>query len=253
MEHETLKEIPGYDGYSISPNGDVFSNKRGHLRKLKPFLDGRGKYLLIGLIGNDGRRRKVLVHRLVAICYIPNPNKLPEVNHKDKNTQNSSMENLEWCTRKDNLCDSYTTMSPARNTRKCKLFKGSSLVGEFESIHAAVAYAEDTFGANRYSLEKYLCTGDISIVSKGRKERKVQNRNRSGKTYNQAPIHVIRASDGIEVGVFRTGPEAAAFFRDILKINASSRIIQKKYSQNKPIEGYIVKRERQKSVTTSLI
>ena len=49
MEHETLKEIPGYDGYSISPNGDVFSNKRGHLRKLKPFLDGRGKYLLIGL------------------------------------------------------------------------------------------------------------------------------------------------------------------------------------------------------------
>lgn len=117
MEHETLKEIPGYDGYSISPNGDVFSNKRGHLRKLKPFLDGRGKYLLIGLIGNDGRRRKVLVHRLVAICYIPNPNKLPEVNHKDKNTQNPSMKNLEWCTRKDNLRDSYTTMSPVREIR----------------------------------------------------------------------------------------------------------------------------------------
>ena len=119
MVYEEIRGIPGFKGYFVSPNGDVYSNKSGKMKKLKPFLDSRKKYLLIGLIDDSGQRRKVLIHRIVAICYIPNPNSLPEVNHKDRNTQNPCKENLEWCTRKDNLSDSYETMSPVRNKRQC--------------------------------------------------------------------------------------------------------------------------------------
>lgn len=73
---------------------------------------------MIRLLKPDGTRKSFLVHRLVATAFIPNPDNLPEVNHKDKNTQNPNMNNLEWCTRKANLLDSYKTMGPARNSNK---------------------------------------------------------------------------------------------------------------------------------------
>lgn len=44
-----------------------------------------------------------LVHRLVAIAFIPNPDKLPQVNHKDTNKQNNHVSNLEWITNEDNM------------------------------------------------------------------------------------------------------------------------------------------------------
>lgn len=49
-----------------------------------------------------GKRKLFLVHRLVAQYFIPNPNNYPEVNHKDENPQNNSVDNLEWCTPKYN-------------------------------------------------------------------------------------------------------------------------------------------------------
>ena len=49
--------------------------------------------------------------------FLPNPKDLPEVNHKDNNPQNNNLSNLEWCTRKENLQQSYKTMSPVRNYR----------------------------------------------------------------------------------------------------------------------------------------
>ena len=64
-------------------------------------MDSKG-YLQVELRDDYGKRKIKKVHRLVAETFIPNPDNLPEVNHKDENKQNPSVSNLEWCTSKYN-------------------------------------------------------------------------------------------------------------------------------------------------------
>lgn len=95
-------DIKGYEGlYKISNKGDVISlsKNNGFLKRkeryLKPTIKPKG-YLDVKLI-KDGVSKHFYVHRLVAEHFIPNPNNLPQVNHKDKNPSNNNVENLEWC------------------------------------------------------------------------------------------------------------------------------------------------------------
>ena len=69
-------------------------------------------------ISHNGVEYKFLVHRLVAEAFIPNPKRLPEVNHKDGNKQNNSVDNLEWCTRSQNTSHAFKT--GLRNYNGCK-------------------------------------------------------------------------------------------------------------------------------------
>jgi len=98
---EIWKDIKGYEGkYQISNLGNVKSFFKGKERSLKPFLTNG--YFSIGLW--DGQKRQtVLIHRLVAFAFIPNPNGYKEINHKDENKQNNNVDNLEWCTREYNM------------------------------------------------------------------------------------------------------------------------------------------------------
>lgn len=100
MEEE-WRDIVGYEGlYQISNHGRVKS--LGHDiwhpgRILKPQLDGKGNYFQIVLHRNKDTKH-FSVHRLVAEVFIPNPDNLPQVNHKDECKTNNHVENLEWCT-----------------------------------------------------------------------------------------------------------------------------------------------------------
>lgn len=90
---EEWKDIEGYNGkYRISSYGNIvnmdFFNK-GIAVQLKP------TELPTGVIINLNRRAKPL-HRLVAEAFVPNPNGLPEVRHKDGNKLNNHADNLEW-------------------------------------------------------------------------------------------------------------------------------------------------------------
>lgn len=88
-----MKEIEDYPGYFITEDGKVWSEKS---KKFLAFKDVNG-YNKVQLC-NDGERKYLFVHRLVANAYIPNPDNLPYVNHKDENRKNNQKENLEWCT-----------------------------------------------------------------------------------------------------------------------------------------------------------
>ena len=101
-EEEIWCPIKGYEGiYEVSDQGRVRSLKFGKERILKPFRN-KGGYLLVGLCKN-GEQKKCKVHRLVAQTFIPNPDNLPEVNHKDEDKTNNFVHNLEWCDVKYNI------------------------------------------------------------------------------------------------------------------------------------------------------
>lgn len=96
------KEIEGYEGrYYITDNGDVFNIKRSS--KLSPSVSSTAGYLKISLTNSSGARPTYLLHRLVAMAFIPNPENKREVNHKDGNKANNHVSNLEWATPSENI------------------------------------------------------------------------------------------------------------------------------------------------------
>ena len=104
MQKEIWKPIAGYEGlYEVSNLGRVRSlqnhwKKKGHiLSPGKKFSPSGSRYDLKVSLTKQGERKNRLISRLVAIAFIPNPNNLPQVNHKDENATNNRVENLEWC------------------------------------------------------------------------------------------------------------------------------------------------------------
>lgn len=96
---EYMKDIAGYEGlYAITSCGKVWSYRNECF--LKPKIRGRG-YLTVNL-WKDGVFKTKKIHRLVAEAFIPNPDNLPQVNHRDENKTNNCLQNLEWCDAKYN-------------------------------------------------------------------------------------------------------------------------------------------------------
>lgn len=117
MNKEIWKPIPGYEGcYEISTYGQIksldryvtFNSRVSHDGQItvpkhgkiisQRYLSKGRRYLLATLFNADSVRKDCQVHRLVAITFIPNPDNLPCVNHKDENPENNHVNNLEWCT-----------------------------------------------------------------------------------------------------------------------------------------------------------
>tara|TARA_R110000796_G_scaffold223855_1_gene340129 strand:+ start:9 stop:476 length:468 start_codon:yes stop_codon:yes gene_type:complete len=93
-------EIQGYPNYLIYPDGRVFS-KRGKGKFLKDYSAGIG-YRQIRLCNGTSDRKKMYIHRLIAIHYIPNPENKPEVDHKNRIRNDNRVENLIWATCPEN-------------------------------------------------------------------------------------------------------------------------------------------------------
>lgn len=92
-------------------NGTKIVKERNLTKKIQ------NKYYSVHLCKN-GKSKTIRVHRLVAQAFIPNPNNLPQINHKDENKLNNSADNLEWCTCKYN--QNYGTRKYKREHSKVK-------------------------------------------------------------------------------------------------------------------------------------
>ena len=99
------RAIDGFPNYMVSNTGEIKSlnyNKTGKEKILIPHKLSNG-YLGINLYDDNKRSCYLLIHRLVAQAFLPNPNGYRIINHKDENRSNNSVNNLEWCSYKYNL------------------------------------------------------------------------------------------------------------------------------------------------------
>lgn len=104
MQIENWVPIANCDGYKISNFGSVLG-PRGKKIKLQRYKS-RGGYWFFRM---PHKKFSKTIHRLVAMHFLPNPNNLPEVNHKDGNKSNNRASNLEWCTRQYNIRHAHDT------------------------------------------------------------------------------------------------------------------------------------------------
>lgn len=130
-----VKVVPDTNGlYATTSDGRIWCNPR--VKKISPGrgFKGTGTYISKGrwikqflrdssgykrpfvrLTLENGVRKNMQVHRLVALAWIPNPENKPEVNHIDANVLNNNVSNLEWCTRTENQLHSHKMRKQRNN------------------------------------------------------------------------------------------------------------------------------------------
>jgi len=165
MQDELWKDIPEYEGlYQVSNLGRVKALERyvkNHSKmqklneKIKKNSIKKNGYAST-ILWKENKYCNVLIHRLVAEMFIPNPNNLPQVNHKDGNKQNNNVENLEWCSSEYNINHAFD--NSLINTRKKILqIKNNKIIKIWGSI---------------LQIEKELGISNSNIVSVCKGKRK---------------------------------------------------------------------------------
>lgn len=92
--------IPNFEGLYYASKSGIIYGSRG--RKLKGYVNNSG-YRCVDLYDQSSKRHKLLVHRLVALTYLGNPQNKATVNHIDGDKLNNSLDNLEWATYSENI------------------------------------------------------------------------------------------------------------------------------------------------------
>lgn len=138
-----IKEIPEFNGnYFVSDDGCVFNK---NMKAMKVAENPRTGYCQVFL-----QKHKKLVsrylHRLIAEAFIPNPDHLCEVNHKDGNKTNNTVQNLEWVTRSRNIKHAYDTGLRKTTSVSAFLLSGE-FVKTFQSVKEAASFCGVSYNA----------------------------------------------------------------------------------------------------------
>lgn len=154
MPDKKLTDIAGYEGlYAITNCGKVWSYRKNTF--LKSYL-ARGYFKVC--LCKDGTHKQLLVHRLVAETFLPNPQNLPQINHKDENKKNNCVENLEWCSAKYNI--NYGNHNEMVGKKHRKKVYCVELDRVFESIRlAAKEFNLSDTNISKCCRGKYKTTG----------------------------------------------------------------------------------------------
>ena len=149
MIMEIWKDVVGYEGlYQVSNMGRVKSLNYGRERILKASDNGSG-YLYVALC-KKGKYKNFLVHRLVAMVFISNPENKPCIDHIDTNKRNNKVENLRWVTHEENMNNSLSKKHVSENHGQAKgIYCGGKI---FPSVSACAKH----YGENRTTMSAWL-------------------------------------------------------------------------------------------------
>lgn len=180
---EVWKDIRGYEGYyQISSCGRIKSldRKVKHLKGgyaikkgkiLKQCYDKDG-YLLVVLYKNNKKRTR-RVHRLVAMAFIPNPNNYPQINHRDEDKTNNTVQNLEWCDAKYNNAYGTRTERIFKQTKRNE-HAAQSLRNHPSFSKSVVAYKDGVevlrFASQAEARRMGFVQGNISACCRGERK-----------------------------------------------------------------------------------
>ena len=159
------KDIPGYKyHYQVSNAGGVRKETKHGFVQMHGGQGSNG-YEFVDLTKETMKYERILVHRLVAMAFIPNPDHLPVVNHKDGNIHNNYAENLEWCTQSYNLAHAIRI---GRVKSQCKIcrqvtVKSDEKIVEFETMKDCAAF----FGFKKGWLHNKIRRHGLTFVYKG--------------------------------------------------------------------------------------
>lgn len=125
-------------------------------RILAPHRVGCG-YLQIRF-NKDGEHVTRFIHRFIAECFIPNPDNLPEINHKDNNPLNNAPSNLEWCTHKYNIEYREKFGTPAKEAARMQMkpLIAINVKTKNSSKFMSRMEAERQLGVNHWNINKVL-------------------------------------------------------------------------------------------------
>lgn len=173
---EFWKPVPGLSGYDVSNFGRVRSWQGSHRRRttalmLKPANQSKG-YVFVNLY-NAGRAHHSLIHRLVALAFIPNPENLPEVNHLTGIKNDNRLENLEWSTQLGNRQHAWATglVTTERMVERWKLRPRRSTDDQIKEIRQRAAAGENPrliaaeFGYSRSSVAAIIRRESYTYVA----------------------------------------------------------------------------------------
>ena len=147
-----IRIIENYPNYTISDRGEIVNTNTN--KELKGYIRKDG-YVIISL-SKGGKKYKCYLHRLVAETFIPNPDNLPQVNHKDEDKTNNCVSNLEWITPKDNC--NYGTRNERQGLGHSKPIEQYDLEGNFIKEWDSAAQVERDLGFNHQNISK-CCLG----------------------------------------------------------------------------------------------
>lgn len=150
-----------FERYQINKDGTILSLYRGDKKrrkkyKMTPQLRKDG-YYQIGLCKADGASKIFLVHRLVALKFVDNPNGAPEVNHKNGDKSDNSAENLEWVTREQNQQHKYRCLGCSPSGRALPRTKVRCI--ETGEVFSSMIYASKKIDRSCSNIIQSIRTG----------------------------------------------------------------------------------------------